>query len=97
MGLCVLEMWNNSGNSIGSLAVRYNKTSNDAEKAEELDKVYLSACLYRINSTSLSSSGYWYGFQDNPYFASAGDVKLVVLSCFRLKAIVGKILGNFLH
>lgn len=58
MNLRVLEMLNNSGNSIGCLAVRYNKTSNDAEKAEELDKVYLSACLYTINSTSLSSSCY---------------------------------------
>lgn len=84
---CELEMLNNSGNSIGSLAVRYNKTSNDAKKAEELDKICLSACLHRINSTSLSSSGYWYNFQDNPYFASAGDVKFIVVSCFSLRAL----------
>lgn len=36
MGLCVLKMLNNSGNSIGSVAARYNKASNDAENAEEL-------------------------------------------------------------
>lgn len=58
MGLCVLKMLNNPGNNIDSLEVRYNKTSNDVEKAEEIDKVYLSACLYRINSTCLSSSCY---------------------------------------
>lgn len=50
-----------------SLAVRYNKTCNDAGKAEELDKVCLSACLSRINSASLLSSvTIQYNLQDNP-------------------------------
>lgn len=78
-------MLNISGNSIDSLAVRY-KTFNDAEKAEEFDKVYLSACFYRINSTSLSSSGYNTIQFSGQYFADAG-VKFIPLSCFSLKAL----------
>lgn len=87
MTLCVLKMLNISGNSIDSLAVRYNKTFNDAEKAEEFDKVYLSACFYRINSTSLSSSGYNTIQFSGQYFADTGAVKFILLSCFSLKAL----------